>query len=84
MSIHYALHVFLPRVINPNPEFEPMSHGLDRMYIILNNTGQGDHFPEAELFFLTTNASCCAGFAITPFNKLPIALTIGILFIVIF
>ena len=39
MSTRYAWRGFLRHVINTNPEFDPLSHGLDRMHILLNNTG---------------------------------------------
>ena len=54
------------------------------MHTLLNNTGQGDHVLEAELFVRTTKDSCHTGFAVTPFNKLPITLTIGLVLITVF
>ena len=71
-------------MIKLDPEFEPLRHGMDRMHIILNNMGQGDHVLEAERFVRTTRDSFCTGFARTPYKKLPIALTIGLFLITIF
>ena len=54
------------------------------MQILLNNTGQGNHVPEAERFVRTTKDSCHAGFYGTPFKKIPISLTIGPVLVAIF
>ena len=84
MRSRYALCGFLLREIKLDPESEPLHHGLGRMKILLKNTGQGDHVPEAEHFVCTTKDSCLAGFAGTPFKNLPIALTIGLVLVAIF
>ena len=84
MFIRYALHVFFIRMIKLDPYFEPLPCGLDRMHILLNNTGQGNHVPEAERSMRTTKDSSCAGFYRTPFKKLPVALTISLVHVVIF
>ena len=84
MRSYYALSGFLLCGINRDPEFEPLRHALDTMQILLNNMGHGNHVLKDERFVRTTKDSCRYGFDGTPFKKLPIALTIGLVLVAIF
>ena len=76
MRSNYDLRGFLTRNIKFDQEYKPLPHGLERIHILLNKMGQGDHVPEAEQVLRTTKDSFRAGFVGTPFNNLLIALNI--------
>ena len=74
----YFMRGFLLRVLKMDPYFETLRTGLSNMKIMINTTSQGDHVPESEQLARTTKDSTRAGFAGTPFKKLPFFLTVGL------
>ena len=80
----YEMKGFLLRVMNMDPESDPLCPGPEKMKIHLNKNGQGNHIPEAERLIRNTKDNKISTLAVTPFKKPPTMLNVGLIPVTMF